>query len=109
MTEIYLCHGNLVEGVHRPVLSIGSYSPYDALITRNESLSFDAPVTLALRLKDNSEVTEGFFRHIANTLKMYYFDGIQKTKVPLQDLPLYIGWAWKTPEFLDLLKRDCDA
>lgn len=92
-----------MEGVHRLVLSIGSYCPYEALITRNES--FDEPIILALRLKDNSEITERFFRHIANTLKMYYFDSIQKTEVPLQDLPLYVGWAWKTPEFLDLIKR----
>jgi hypothetical protein len=28
--------------------------------------------------------------------------------VPLQDLPLYINWPYKTPEFMDLLKAGCN-
>lgn len=31
-----------------------------------------------------------------------------RTEITLHDLPLYIDWPWKTPEFLDLIKRGRD-
>lgn len=97
MGNIYLMNSNLVAGPPPLVRR-----PFRALITGN---SYDEAIVLAIDFLKGNEI---LFKHINSGIRGNKLSKIRKKEVPLQDLPLYIGWPWKTPEFMALLKAGCN-
>jgi hypothetical protein len=92
MNKIYLIEG-----------AVHTHYSYDALITNIK----DQVLVLTLNSKKShlNDVLANYLRRLAWNHPLFEAKREAKHEVKLEDLPLFLYMEWKSPEFLDLLKR----